>query len=58
MVSERFPGSVFRVAEKSRITDLIKHPRTLKEVRNSREYALYLGVMLIEHPGLGKLTGL
>jgi hypothetical protein len=58
MVSERFPASVFRAAEKSCITELAKHPLTWNEECNSKEYAVYLGVMLIGHPGLGKLTGL
>jgi hypothetical protein len=58
VVSEIFPSSVFKAAEKSCITESAKHPLTLKEECNSQEYAVYLGVMLIEHPGLGKLTGL
>jgi hypothetical protein len=36
MVSERFPASVFRVAEKSRITALAKHLHTLTEGYNSQ----------------------
>ena len=58
MVSEIFPSSVFKAAEKFRITELAKHPVTWNEECNSQEYAVYLGVILIEHPGLGKLTGL
>jgi hypothetical protein len=52
MVSERFPASFFRVEEKSRITELAKHPHTLTEEYNLEEYVLYLRLMWIEHPGL------
>jgi hypothetical protein len=58
VVSERFPASIFRAAEKFYITDLAKDPRTLTEEDNLQKYVLCLRLMWIENPGLGKLKGL